>query len=62
MLDGGEITVPRGLARRRGKRERIGLGAAAREDHVLGTRSDETRDPGAGLLDRRAGGAALGMH
>jgi hypothetical protein len=38
-----------------------GLGAAAREDHVPRRGPDERRDLVAGRLDRRPGGAALGM-
>ncbi len=42
MLHGRQIAVP-GLPGLRGERERVRLGAAAGEDHVLGSRADQRR-------------------
>ena len=61
MLDRRPIAVP-GAARLRGKRQRIRLGAAAGEDHVLGARAGESRHLLARRLDGRARRPALGMN
>ncbi len=61
VLHGRHIAMP-GLAGLRRKRERVGLSAAAGEDHVLGLRADQCRHLGARRLDRCAGRPSLRMH
>ncbi len=62
MLDRRHIAVPGGLAGLGGERQRIGLGAAAGENHIRRARADECGDLGSGILDGRAAGPALRMH
>src|SRR5262249_13733175 len=50
-----------GFSGLRRQRERIRLGAAAREDHVVPTRADERRNLDPGGLDGCARGPSLGV-